>query len=74
MPLVLAIGWGIFGFFMIYLGQIIGVQIESALGISPGSENTKTIIHEHKYSYKFFSCTWTQNIRTDSRWPDSFSE
>jgi hypothetical protein len=43
-PLPVAIVWGIVGFFMIYLGQVIGVQIESSLGINPGSENTEAII------------------------------
>lgn len=45
MPLSVAIGWGIIGFFMIYLGQVIGIQIESALGIELGSENTEAIIN-----------------------------
>lgn len=48
MPLLFSIVWGVIGFFMIYLGQIIGVQIESALGISPGSENTEAIINVTK--------------------------
>lgn len=35
------IGWGILGFFMIYVGQILAVQIEMYLfGIEPGSDNT----------------------------------
>ncbi|TQE89449.1 CPBP family intramembrane metalloprotease [Ureibacillus terrenus] len=48
MPVLPAIGWGLAGFFMIYLGQIIGVQIESSLGIKPGSENTEAIINVTK--------------------------
>lgn len=38
-----AIGWGILGFIMIYVGQIIGVYIETLFGIDPGSENTADI-------------------------------
>lgn len=48
MPLPLAIGWGIIGFFMIYLGQVIGIQIESSLGIELGSENTEAIMNVTK--------------------------
>ncbi|SOB98522.1 hypothetical protein SAMN05880501_10237 [Ureibacillus xyleni] len=39
-----SIGWGIIGFFLVYLGQTIGAYIELALGIEFGSENTETIM------------------------------
>lgn len=39
-----SIGWGIIGFFLVYLGQTIGATIELALGIDYGSENTETIM------------------------------
>ncbi|MEL3962630.1 type II CAAX endopeptidase family protein [Lysinibacillus endophyticus] len=39
-----SIGWGIMGFFLVYLGQTIGAYIELALGIEFGSENTETIM------------------------------
>lgn len=39
-----AIGWGIIGFFLLYLGQTIGAMIELSLGIEFGSENTESII------------------------------
>ncbi|KGR77176.1 CPBP family intramembrane glutamic endopeptidase [Ureibacillus sinduriensis] len=39
-----SIGWGIIGFFLVFLGQTIGAMIETGLGIQQGSENTKTII------------------------------
>ncbi len=39
-----SIGWGIIGFFLVYLGQSIGAMIELALGIDYGSENTETIM------------------------------
>ncbi len=39
-----AIGWGIIGFFLLYLGQTIGAYIEIALGIEYGSENTKSLM------------------------------
>ena len=38
------IGWGILGFFLIYIGQILAVQVESVIfGIEPGSENTELL-------------------------------
>lgn len=40
----ISIGWGIIGFFLVYLGQTIGATIELALGIDYGSENTEMII------------------------------
>jgi uncharacterized protein len=40
-----SIGWGIIGFFLVYLGQSIGAMIELAIGIDYGSENTETIMH-----------------------------
>lgn len=43
-----AVGWGIIGFFFIYFGQIIGSQIEMALGIDYVSENTASIINVTK--------------------------
>ena len=39
-----SIGWGIIGFFLVLLGQSIGAQIESAIGVDMGSENTETIM------------------------------
>ena len=39
-----SIGWGIIGFFLVFLGQAIGAIIETGLGIQKGSENTETII------------------------------
>ena len=38
------IGWGILGFFLIYFGQILAVQVESIIfGIEPGSDNTELL-------------------------------
>lgn len=38
------IGWGILGFFLIYIGQILAVQVESVIfGIEPGSDNTELL-------------------------------
>lgn len=39
-----SIGWGIIGFFLVFLGQTIGAYIELALGIDMGSENTEAIM------------------------------
>ncbi len=39
-----SIGWGILGFFLVFLGQTIGAIIESGLGLDNGSENTEAII------------------------------
>lgn len=39
-----SIGWGVIGFFLLYLGQTLGATIELALGIDYGSENTESII------------------------------
>lgn len=39
-----SIGWGILGFFLVLFGQTIAANIEIALGIQAGSENTKTIV------------------------------
>ena len=39
-----AIGWGILGFFMIYIGQILAVQVENIVfGIEIGSDNTENL-------------------------------
>ena len=35
--------WGVIGFFLAIIGQSIGVSIEQAIGIDPGSENTMNI-------------------------------
>lgn len=43
-PITVAIGWGILGFFLVMLGQLIGAYIELALGIEYGSANTETIL------------------------------
>lgn len=39
-----SIGWGIIGFFLVFLGQTIGSIIEQGLGIQTSSENTEAII------------------------------
>ncbi|MEK4626962.1 MAG: type II CAAX endopeptidase family protein [Solibacillus sp.] len=39
-----SIGWGVIGFFLVFLGQTIGAYIELALGIEMGSENTQQIM------------------------------
>ncbi|KGR76885.1 CPBP family intramembrane glutamic endopeptidase [Ureibacillus manganicus] len=39
-----SIGWGILGFFLVLVGQTVAVNIELALGITLGSQNTETII------------------------------
>ena len=39
-----AIGWGILGFFMVLIGQAVGVNIEVKLGIEAGSENTSSLV------------------------------
>lgn len=39
-----SIGWGILGFFLVLVGQTIAANIEMALGIESGSQNTETII------------------------------
>ncbi|HWL25798.1 MAG TPA: type II CAAX endopeptidase family protein [Ureibacillus sp.] len=39
-----SIGWGIVGFFLVLVGQTVAANIEVALGIEIGSENTETII------------------------------
>lgn len=39
-----SIGWGILGFFLVLVGQSIAANIEMALGIPVGSENTETIV------------------------------
>ncbi|CAM5206922.1 CAAX prenyl protease-like protein OS=Ureibacillus acetophenoni OX=614649 GN=SAMN05877842_11655 PE=4 SV=1 [Ureibacillus acetophenoni] len=38
------VGWGIIGFFLVLVGQTIAANIEMALGIEAGSQNTETII------------------------------
>lgn len=43
-----SIGWGILGFFLVFLGQTIGAYIELALGIDMGSENTEAIMNVTK--------------------------
>lgn len=45
-----SIGWGILGFFMVLFGQYIGVYIELAIGIDPGSENTADLMAIAKLS------------------------
>ncbi|MFC7687589.1 CPBP family intramembrane glutamic endopeptidase [Ureibacillus sp. GCM10028918] len=39
-----SIGWGVIGFFLVFLGQTIGAMIEYGLGIQNGSANTESII------------------------------
>lgn len=39
-----AIGWGIIGFFLVLIGQMIGAYIEMKLGIEAGSENTASLV------------------------------
>ncbi|HJH10561.1 MAG TPA: CPBP family intramembrane metalloprotease [Metalysinibacillus jejuensis] len=48
MPLGKAIGWGVIGFFLVFLGQTIGAYIELALGIDMGSANTESIMNVTK--------------------------
>ncbi|KGR87383.1 CPBP family intramembrane glutamic endopeptidase [Lysinibacillus odysseyi] len=43
-----AIGWGIIGFFMVFVGQMIGAAIEMAIGIKGGSENTANLVEVAK--------------------------
>jgi len=43
-----SIGWGVIGFFLVFLGQSIGSLIEYSLGIDMGSENTEGIIQLSK--------------------------
>ena len=43
-----SIGWGVIGFFLVFLGQTIGAYIELALGIDMGSENTEAIMNVTK--------------------------
>lgn len=38
------IGWGVIGFFLVFLGQIVAANIELALGVEPGSQNTAQFI------------------------------
>ncbi|WP_235802042.1 CPBP family intramembrane glutamic endopeptidase [Ureibacillus massiliensis] len=39
-----AILWGILGFFLVLFGQMVGANIEVAIGIDYGSENTETLL------------------------------
>lgn len=39
-----SIGWGFIGFFLVLFGQSLAALVEKALGIDPGSENTKMFI------------------------------
>lgn len=39
-----SIGWGIIGFFLVLFGQSLAAAIESALGITQGSENTQMFV------------------------------
>ena len=48
MPLGKSIGWGVIGFFLVFLGQSIGAYIEFAIGIEVGSENTESIMEVTK--------------------------
>ena len=43
-----SIGWGVIGFFFVFLGQTIGAYIELALGIDMVSENTEAIMNVTK--------------------------
>ena len=43
-----SIGWGIIGFFLVFLGQTIGAYIELALGVDMVSENTEAIMNVTK--------------------------
>lgn len=42
--LLKTVGWGIIGFFLVFVGQGIAANIETALGVKPGSENTAQFI------------------------------
>lgn len=51
-----AIGWGIIGFFLVFFGQIVAANIEMALGVEPGSENTAQFIEiAHSVPFAIFS-------------------
>ncbi|MGI2329249.1 CPBP family intramembrane glutamic endopeptidase [Planococcus sp. YIM B11945] len=39
-----AIGWGFIGFLLLLVGQLIAANIEIAIGIEPGSENTQNLV------------------------------
>ena len=39
-----AIGWGVLGFFFVFLGQTVAATIEGYLGIEAGSENTANLV------------------------------
>lgn len=39
-----AIGWGVIGFFLVFFGQTVAANIELALGVEPGSDNTAQFI------------------------------
>lgn len=39
-----AIGWGIIGFFLVFFGQTIAINIETLLGIEAGSQNTANLV------------------------------
>lgn len=43
-----SIGWGVIGFFLVFLGQTIGAYIELALGIDMVSQNTEAIMNVTK--------------------------
>lgn len=43
-PFFETIGWGIAGFFLVFLGQMVAANIEQKIGIEPGSENTAQFI------------------------------
>ncbi|MGE7933411.1 CPBP family intramembrane glutamic endopeptidase [Viridibacillus arvi] len=42
--ILMSIGWGIIGFFLVFFGQTVGALIEQGLGIKTGSENTANLI------------------------------
>lgn len=43
-PLLQTVGWGVAGFFLVFVGQGIAASIELRFGVDPGSENTTQFI------------------------------
>lgn len=51
-----AIGFGILGFFLVFLGQIVAANLELVLGVDPGSANTEQFIEiAHSVPLAIFS-------------------
>lgn len=55
-PIGQTIGWGVVGFFLVFLGQGVAATIELKLGVEPGSENTAQFIEiAHAVPWAIFS-------------------